>query len=92
MPNPANAIAAANPPATGWRGVFPPAQWLATYRPQWPGRDAVAGATLVEAHAAVRDRLRAEGLDERVGPLSRRISVADIVETFRAPAGREAAV
>jgi len=40
---------------------------------------------LVEAHAAVRDLLRAEGLDERVGPLSRRISVADIVESFRTP-------
>ena len=46
MPTPANAIAAANPPASGWRGVFPPAQWLAAYRPQWLGRDAVAGVTL----------------------------------------------
>ena len=46
MPTPANAIAVANPPASGWRGVFPPAQWLAGYRPQWLGRDAVAGVTL----------------------------------------------
>ena len=44
MPTPANAIA--TPPPTGWRGVFPPAQWLAAYRPQWLGRDAVAGVTL----------------------------------------------
>lgn len=30
----------------GWRAVFPPAQWLTTYRPQWLARDAIAGVTL----------------------------------------------
>ena len=30
----------------GWRAAFPPAQWLATYRPQWLAQDAIAGATL----------------------------------------------
>lgn len=30
----------------GWRKVFPPAQWLPTYRPQWLKRDMVAGVTL----------------------------------------------
>jgi high affinity sulfate transporter 1 len=35
---------------------------------------------LVEAHAAVRDILRAEGLEERLGQISRRMSVDDIIE------------
>jgi high affinity sulfate transporter 1 len=30
----------------GWRAAFPPAQWLATYRPQWLRHDAIAGVTL----------------------------------------------
>jgi high affinity sulfate transporter 1 len=29
-----------------WRAVFPPAQWLAGYRPRWLAHDAVAGVTL----------------------------------------------
>jgi high affinity sulfate transporter 1 len=33
-------------PIHGWRAVFPPAQWLAAYRPQWLASDAVAGVTL----------------------------------------------
>jgi high affinity sulfate transporter 1 len=39
-------------PATGgtaagrWRALFPPAQWLPSYRPQWLPRDAIAGVTL----------------------------------------------
>jgi SulP family sulfate permease len=33
-------------PTKGWRAVFPPAQWLAAYRPQWLAGDAVAGVTL----------------------------------------------
>jgi hypothetical protein len=37
---------------------------------------------LVEAHAAGRDILRAEGLEERLGQISRRMSVDDIIETF----------
>ena len=30
----------------GWRAVFPPAQWLPGYRPQWLAHDAIAGVTL----------------------------------------------
>lgn len=30
----------------GWRAIFPPAQWLPAYRPQWLARDAIAGLTL----------------------------------------------
>ncbi|MES2692878.1 MAG: SulP family inorganic anion transporter [Verrucomicrobiota bacterium] len=38
---------------------------------------------VVEARAAVRDRLRAAGLDDRLGGLSRWESVADAVEDFQ---------
>ena len=38
---------------------------------------------LVEARAAVRDILRAEGIEERLGEISRRISVDDIIESLR---------
>ena len=41
---------------------------------------------LVEARAAVRDILRAEGLEEHVGPIDRRVTVADAVDEFRAGA------
>lgn len=34
---------------------------------------------LAEAHASVRDILRAEGLEQRVGPIDRRISLNDVV-------------
>jgi MFS superfamily sulfate permease-like transporter len=37
---------------------------------------------LAAAHAAVRDLLRAEGLEERVGYFGRRIAVADVIEEF----------
>ena len=33
-------------PVRGWRAAFPPAQWLAAYRPQWLAHDAIAGVTL----------------------------------------------
>ena len=33
-------------PVRGWRAAFPPAQWLAAYRPQWLRHDAIAGVTL----------------------------------------------
>ncbi|BCG04789.1 DNA repair protein HhH-GPD (plasmid) [Paraburkholderia sp. PGU19] len=33
-------------PATGWREIFPPAQWLSTYQWRWLSADAVAGVTL----------------------------------------------
>jgi sulfate permease, SulP family len=32
--------------ARGLRAIFPPAEWLATYRGSWLGHDAVAGVTL----------------------------------------------
>ena len=38
---------------------------------------------IVEAHAPVRDLLRAEGLDEKIGPINRFTSVADLVENFQ---------
>jgi MFS superfamily sulfate permease-like transporter len=37
---------------------------------------------LAEARSAVRDILRAEGLEERVGYFGRRVSVDDVLETF----------
>jgi MFS superfamily sulfate permease-like transporter len=37
---------------------------------------------LVAAHAPVRDVLRAEGLEERVGYFGRRISVADAIDEW----------
>ena len=39
---------------------------------------------LVAAHAAARDILRAEGLEESIGDFGRRTSVADVVEEFEA--------
>jgi hypothetical protein len=36
----------------------------------------------VEAHAIVRDLLRAEGLEEKVGPINRYASIDDVVEDF----------
>jgi MFS superfamily sulfate permease-like transporter len=47
-----------------------------------------AALRLAEAHATVRDILRAEGLDAKAGPISRQISVADIVEAFEPTAGQ----
>lgn len=37
---------------------------------------------IVEAHALVRDLLRAEGLEEKVGPINRYASIEDVVEDF----------
>src|SRR6187431_399563 len=31
---------------TGWTRIFPPARWLAEYRPSWLSGDIVAGVTL----------------------------------------------
>jgi MFS superfamily sulfate permease-like transporter len=42
---------------------------------------------LVAAHASVRDILRAEGLEERVGYFGRRISVADAIDEFQGGTG-----
>jgi high affinity sulfate transporter 1 len=38
---------------------------------------------IAEAHAPVRELLRAEGLDEKIGPINRFISVADLIENFQ---------
>jgi SulP family sulfate permease len=38
---------------------------------------------LVSAHATVRDMLRAEGLEERVGYFGRRTTVADVIDEFQ---------
>jgi SulP family sulfate permease len=38
---------------------------------------------VVEARSAVRERLRSEGLDERLGGIDRFTSVADVVENFQ---------
>jgi MFS superfamily sulfate permease-like transporter len=38
---------------------------------------------LVSAHSAVRDMLRAEGLEETIGYFGRRISVADVIDEFQ---------
>jgi hypothetical protein len=42
---------------------------------------------LVAAHAAVRDILRAEGLEERVGHVGRRGSVADVIDELQGGIG-----
>jgi hypothetical protein len=42
---------------------------------------------LVAAHAAVRDILRAEGLEELVGYFDRKISVADVIDEFQRKTG-----
>jgi len=37
---------------------------------------------VVEARSSVRDRLRAEGLDEKLGGISRHTTVAQVIEEF----------
>ena len=39
------------------------------------------------AHAAVRDILRAEGLEERAGYLGRRVAAVDILDEFEGVGG-----
>jgi MFS superfamily sulfate permease-like transporter len=46
-----------------------------------------AGLRLAETHAEVRDLLRAEGLESKVGRIDRFTSVADAVEQFEAERG-----
>ena len=38
---------------------------------------------VVEARSSVRERLRREGLDEKLGGIDRFTSVADVVDAFR---------
>jgi len=41
----------------------------------------------VEARSSVRDRLRGEGLDDRLGGIDRFTSVADAVDAFQTQTG-----
>jgi len=50
-------------------------------------REAGATLRLVDARASVRDLLRAEKLDEHVGPIDRKLSVADVVDEFQRSTG-----
>ena len=43
---------------------------------------------VTDAHASVRDMLRAEGVDEKVGGVNRFASVADVVDDFLARSTR----
>lgn len=45
---------------------------------------------LVAAHAAVRDILRAEGLEESVGYFGRRTRLADVIDEFMGGTGTAA--
>lgn len=38
---------------TGWRSLFPPAQWLGEYRTAWLKADLVAGLTLAAIDTAL---------------------------------------
>ncbi|MDN0073641.1 sulfate permease [Crenobacter sp. SG2303] len=44
-PRPASEVAK-TAPVTGWRAIFPPVQWLATYQLRWLRHDVIAGVTL----------------------------------------------
>ena len=46
-------------------------------------RGAAIAVRLVGARASVRDILRAEGLEEQVGHIDRRLTVEDVVEEFQ---------
>jgi SulP family sulfate permease len=46
-------------------------------------REAGVPLRLVGARATVRDILRAEGLEERIGTIDRRVSLADVIEEFQ---------
>jgi MFS superfamily sulfate permease-like transporter len=52
---------------------------------------AAAGIRLqaVEARASVRDRLRKDGVDAKLGGISRWVSVADAVEAFESAESRD---
>jgi MFS superfamily sulfate permease-like transporter len=46
------------------------------------------GLRIVAAHAGARDILRAEGLEQQVGALGRRVGVDDVIESFLHGAGQ----
>jgi len=43
------------------------------------------GFRLVEARSSVRDMLRVEGLESKVGPIDRQVTLADTVDAFQQP-------
>jgi MFS superfamily sulfate permease-like transporter len=45
--------------------------------------------SIAEAHASVREVLRAEGLEEKIGPINRFTSVADLIENFQQQSNAE---
>jgi MFS superfamily sulfate permease-like transporter len=47
-------------------------------------KEAAVRLQVVEARSGVRDRLRSEGVEERLGGVNRFTSVADAVEAFQA--------
>lgn len=57
------------------------ARMLATLHAELRAAD--IGFRLVEAHAAVRDILRREGVEEQVGALDRHFAVADVIDEFQ---------
>jgi sulfate permease, SulP family len=63
------------------------ARMLATLYPQLQA--AGIRLRLVGAHAGVRDILRAEGLEEKLGHFGRRLSVADVVDEWLNTAGTD---
>ncbi len=79
--------------------AIPALTWLRRYDSTWLPGDVVAGIILaglageltadgirlqaVEARSSVRDRLRSEGVEEKLGGINRFISVADAVENCR---------
>jgi MFS superfamily sulfate permease-like transporter len=46
---------------------------------------------IAEAHASVRDLLRVEGIDEKIGPINRFTSVEDLIENFQQQSKNERA-
>jgi high affinity sulfate transporter 1 len=52
-------------------------------------REAGATLRLVGARAGVRDLLRLEGLEERVGRIDRRVSVAEVIDRFQGGASTQ---
>ena len=66
------------------------ARMLATLHAQL--RAAGIRLRLVNAHAGVRDMLRAEGLEEQVGYFGRRVSVADVIDEWSGVAGADTGI
>ncbi len=69
--------------------IFPMLRkWTCTARKCWEAwrmnsRSAGIGFQAVEAHASVRERLRSEGVDSKLGGVDRLTALADVVDTFQ---------